>query len=228
PVAPSAVPFDEGWVRPRALELDEIASIRSAFRDAAVRASAAGFDVLELHAAHGYLLHQFLSPLANQRADGYGGSLRNRARLLLEVTREVREVWPAERPLFVRVSATDWHEDGLQVEDLVQVARWLAEEGVDVIDCSSGGIGPWAPPDVGPGYQIPFAERIRIEAGVPTVAVGLITSPELAEEIVRNGRADLVALGRELLRHPQWPLEAARELGHPIDWPKPYERAKRG
>lgn len=227
-VGPSAIPYDEGWVRPRALEADEIPGIVAAFAEAAARARAAGFDVLELHAAHGYLLHQFLSPLANRREDGYGGSLRNRSRLLLEVTRAVRQEWPVDRPLFVRVSATDWHEDGLTVDDLVQVTRWLTEEGVDVIDCSSGGIGPWAPEQVGPGYQVPFATRIREEAGVPTVAVGLITTPELADEIVRNGRADLVALGRELLRHPQWPLMAARDLGQAIAWPKPYERAKRG
>lgn len=227
-VGPSAIPYDEGWICPRALGADEIPQVVSAFVEAAERAREAGFDVLELHGAHGYLLHQFLSPLANRREDAYGGTPGNRSRLLREVAREVRKVWPAERPLFVRVSATDWREGGLTVEDLVQVARWLVEEGVDVVDCSSGGIGPWAPEDIGPGYQIPFATRIREGAGVPTVAVGLITSPELADEIVRNGRADLVALGRELLRNPQWPLMAAHALGQPIAWPKPYERARRG
>jgi 2,4-dienoyl-CoA reductase-like NADH-dependent reductase (Old Yellow Enzyme family) len=226
PVGPSALPFDEGWVTPRALPAEEIGGIVAAFVAAAQRAHAAGFEVLELHAAHGYLLHQFLSPLANRRTDEYGGTLRNRSRLLLEVVQAVRRVWPSDRPLFVRVSATDWHEGGLDVEDLVQVARWLAEEGVDAIDCSSGGIGPWAPEEVWAGYQIPFATRIREATGLPTVAVGLITTPELADEVVRNGRADLVALGRELLRHPQWPLEAAARLGQEIGWPKAYERAK--
>ncbi len=225
PVGPSPLPHDEGWVVPHALDLEEIEGIVAAFAAAARRALAAGFDVVEVHAAHGYLLNQFLSPLANRRDDDYGGPLRNRARLLLRAVEAVRAVWPEERPLFVRISATDWAEGGVTVEDQVQVARWLKGRGVDLVDCSSGGIGQPPPDRVGPGYQVPFAERIRREAEIPTMAVGLITTPELADEIVRNGRADLVALGRELLRHPHWPLDAAHALGCPFPWPRQYRRA---
>jgi NADPH2 dehydrogenase len=225
PVAPSAIPYDADWVVPQALTLAEIDAIVSAFRAAAQRALAAGFDAVELHSAHGYLLHEFLSPRANHRTDEYGGSLENRARLLLRVVDAVRQVWPEQRPLLVRISATDWVEGGLMIDDQVQVARWLKAHGVDMVDCSSGGIAPVAPAD-GPGYQVPFAEKIRREAGIPTMAVGLVTAPEMAEEIVRNGRADVVALGRELLRHPYWPLDAARALRQDIAWPKQYLRAK--
>jgi 2,4-dienoyl-CoA reductase-like NADH-dependent reductase (Old Yellow Enzyme family) len=172
------------------------------------------------------LLHQFLSPLSNQRNDKYGGSLEDRCRMLLRVVEAVRAVWPAKKPLMVRVSATDWVEGGLTLGDQVQVARWLRIHDVDVIDCSSGGSVPTGPPSVTPGFQVPFANRIRSEAGVSTMAVGMITAPELADEIVREGRADLVALGRELLRHPHWPLDAASQLDREISWPRQYQRAK--
>ena len=225
PVAPSAVPHDADWVTPHALTLAEVDAVVSTFRAAAQRALAAGFDAVEIHSAHGYLLHEFLSPISNQRTDEYGGSLENRARMLLRVVDAVRQVWLEQRPLLVRLSATDWVEGGLTVDDQVQVARWLKAHDVDMVDCSSGGISSFAPP-TGPGYQVPFAEKIRREAGIATMTVGLITTPEIAEEIVRNGRADVVALGRELLRHPYWPLDAARALGYDLAWPKQYGRAK--
>lgn len=226
PVAPSAIPFDEGWNTPHALTVPEIDQMVAAFQQAARRAHAAGFDVVEVHAAHGYLINQFLSPLANHRDDQYGGSLENRMRLLNRVVESVREVWPERSPLFVRVSATDWTQGGMDVAQTVQVARALKERGVDLIDCSSGGVTP-VPPQVGPGYQLPFAHRIKREAGIPTGAVGLITTPELADEIVHNERADLVILGRELLRNPYWPFEAARTLGVDVEWPVQYRRARR-
>ncbi len=226
PVAPSPIPFDDGWRRPHPLTITEIDEIIAVWQAAAARARAAGFDIVEIHAAHGYLIHQFLSPLANERADEYGGSLTNRMRLLLCVVRAVRQVWPLDRPLLVRVSATDWAAGGLTVEDLVATARELIESGVDLIDVSSGGIGPDGPGNVGPGYQVPFAAQIRRQAKVATAAVGLITTAELADEIVRSGRADLVALGRELLRHPHWPLDAARVLHASVDWPNQYRGAR--
>ncbi len=226
-VAPSAIPFDADWAVPHALTLAELDGIVAAYRAAAGRAVRAGFDAIELHAAHGYLLHQFLSPIANCRTDEYGGPLENRARMLVRVVDVVRAVLPASQPLLVRLSATDYIQGGLTLEDQVQVARWLKAHGVDLVDCSAGGITPFLPP-VGPGYQVPFAERIRREAGIATMSVGLITAPEMAEEIVRNGRADLVALGRELLRNPYWPLHAARALGHDLAWPRQYLAAKPG
>ena len=226
PVAPSAIPFDNEWVTPHELTPAEIDEIVAAFRTAAQRAIAAGFNVIEIHGAHGYLLHEFLSPLSNQRKDEYGGSLENRARLLLRVVDAVRGIMPESLPLLVRLSCTDWIATGLTIDDQVQVATWLKEHGIDMIDCSSGGNAPIVPP-VGPGYHIPFAEKIRHHANVATMAVGLISQPEMAEEIVRNGRADVVALGRELLRDPHWTLRAARELGVDLAWPKQYQRAKR-
>jgi 2,4-dienoyl-CoA reductase-like NADH-dependent reductase (Old Yellow Enzyme family) len=226
PIAPSPIPFADDWIVPRALSTTGIADLVAAFVAAAQRARTAGCDAVEIHAAHGYLLHEFLSPLSNRRSDEYGGALQNRSRLPLEVVEAVRAVWPEEKPLLVRVSATDWAAGGLTIEDQVQVARWLKERGVDLVDCSSGGIGPAAPPSVGPGYQVPLAERIRRQAGVGTIAVGLITRPEQADAIVRQGQADLVALGRELLRHPHWPLDAARVLGTEIAWPRQYRRAQ--
>ncbi len=227
PVAPSAIPFSPRYRTPKALDEGGIRDVVAAFRAAAGRALAAGFDVVEIHAAHGYLLNEFLSPLANRREDAYGGTPENRARFLYEVVAAVREVWPAERPLFVRISASDWHPEGLDVEDYLPVARRLKELGVDLIDCSSGGVVPDARVRLGPGYQVPFAERIRRGAQVATAAVGLITTAAQAEEILHNGRADLIYLGRELLRQPYWPLLAARELGVDVPWPKQYERAKR-
>lgn len=228
PVAPSALPFDEGWQAPRALAAGEIDGIVAAWGAAAARALEAGFDAIEIHGAHGYLCHQFLSPLSNHRDDVYGGDLANRSRFLMRVVDAVRGAWPEDRPILVRVSVTDWVAGGLTPDDQVAVARELKARGVDLIDCSSGGTVPFAPPDVGPGYQVPFAEQIRREAGIATAAVGLIGAPELADEIVRNGRADLVALGRELLRNPYWPLEAARILGRDVAWPRQYLRARPG
>jgi len=228
PVAPSAIAFDEGWRKPHKLGEDEIGQIIAAWQATAARALAAGIDLIEIHGAHGYLGHQFLSPIANHRTDAYGGSLVRRARFLLEVTEAVRQVWPLDKPLFVRLSATDWTPGGLTPAEVVVVARELGRRGVDLIDCSSGGMVPTSPPSIDPGYQVPFAEQVRREAQIATAAVGLITTPELANEIVHDGRADLVAIGRELLRSPYWPLHAARALGHDIAWPKQYQRARPG
>jgi 2,4-dienoyl-CoA reductase-like NADH-dependent reductase (Old Yellow Enzyme family) len=225
-VAPSALPFDEGWRTPRELTAHEIDQLVDTWRAAAVRAVAAGFDVVEVHSAHGYLSHEFLSPISNHRNDEYGGSLANRMRFLLRVVEAVREVWPEDKPLLVRVSATDHVAGGLTPDEVIAVARELKGRGVDLVDCSSGGLVSVVLPQPGPGYQVPFAERIRREADIPTAAVGLITSPELADAVVRNGRADLVALGRELLRHPYWPLDAARALGYNTTWPEPYRQAR--
>ena len=225
-VAPSAVPFSPSYPQPHALDDAGIRRVTDGFRAAAARALDAGFRVAEIHAAHGYLLHEFLSPLSNHRDDRYGGSFENRARLTLEVVAAVRQAWPERLPLFVRVSATDWAEGGWDVDEAVELARRLKEGGVDGVDCSSGGLVPGVRIEVGPGYQVPFAERIRREAGIATAAVGLITEPEQAEEIVRDGRADLVFLARELLRQPRWPLLAASQLGADVPWPPQYERAR--
>lgn len=228
PVAPSPLPHSEAWRTPHPLTLQEIEQTVGAWQAAAVRAEAAGFDVVEIHGAHGYLNHEFLSPISNHRSDEYGGDLGGRMRFLLRVVEAVREVWPEEKPLLVRLSATDWVEDGLSVNDTVKIARALRESGVDLADCSTGGISTTGPRDPGPGFQIPFAEAVRSGAGVATAAVGLITTPELADATVRNGHADLVALGRELLRHPHWPLDAARTLGKEGPWPEQYRRARQG
>ncbi|GAB7100589.1 NADH:flavin oxidoreductase/NADH oxidase [Thermobifida fusca] len=211
---------------PRALTTDEVAALPEHFAAAARRAETAGFDVVELHFAHGYLAHQFYSPLVNDRTDRYGGSFDNRVRLLLEITEAVRQVWPAHRPLFARISATDWVEGGWTGDDSVRLARLLADRGVDLIDTSSGGAVPDARIPVRPGYQVPFARQIRTEARVPTGAVGLITAPEQAEEIIASGSADAVLLGRAMLRDPHWPLHAADRLRAGNLWPKPYERAR--
>ena len=224
-VAPSAIPFDADWTTPHELAMAELDGIIGAYRAATRRALGAGFDAVEVHAAHGYFLHQFLSPLSNRRTDEYGGPLANRARLLLRVAEAVRTELPDTTPLLVRLSCTDWVDGGLTVNDQVEVARWLKARGVDLVDCSSGGSTPQVP-SVGPGYQVPFAEKLRREAGIATMSVGLITTPEMAEEIVRNGRADMVAMGRELLRSPYWPLQAARALAHDIEWPRQYIRAR--
>ncbi|UOE20640.1 NADH:flavin oxidoreductase/NADH oxidase [Thermobifida halotolerans] len=225
-VSATGRPFG-GLAAPRALTTAEIAELPGRFAAAARRAEAAGFDVVELHFAHGYLAHQFYSPLVNDRTDAYGGGFDNRVRLLLEITEAVREVWPRQRPLFVRLSATDWVDGGWTCDDSVRLARLLAERGVDLVDTSSGGAVPRAPIRIRPGYQVPFARRIRTEADVPTGAVGLITAPEQAEEIVASGSADAVLLGRALLRDPHWPLRAAEALraGDGL-WPRPYERAR--
>ena len=227
-VAPSAIPFSDTYPLPQALTLDGIGGVVSAFADAATRAWAAGFRVVELHAAHGYLLHEFLSPISNTREDAYGGSFESRCRLTLEVVRAVRSRWPERAPMFVRVSATDWVEGGWDVEECVDLARRLAAEGVDLVDCSSGGNASHQRIPVAPGYQVPFARRIRHEAGVRTGAVGLITEPAQAERIVADGDADAVLLARSMLRNPQWPLHAAQALGHDISWPAQYLRAAPG
>lgn len=224
-VGPSPIAFGE-WPVPKELTTAEIAEVVEAFAVAARRAHAVGFEVVELHAAHGYLLHQFLSPLANHRADAYGGGLAGRSRLLLEVVRAVRAGWPDDKPLLVRLSATDWAEDGWDVEQTVEVARLLAAEGVDLVDVSSGGLTPAQRITVAPGYQVPFARAVREGAGLPVAAVGLITDPHQAEQVLADGSADAVVLARELLRNPHWPLLAAAELGdEPTHWPPQYLRA---
>jgi len=225
PLAPSALAFDDGHAVPQALDERGIAGVVDAFRAAAARAREAGFGVVEIHAAHGYLLHEFLSPLSNRRGDGYGGTLAGRARLLRETVAAVREAWPAPRPLFVRVSATDWAPGGWDVDECVELARWLKQDGVDLIDCSSGGLVPHVHVPAAPGYQVPFAARIRREAGIATAAVGLITTPAQADAIVRRGEADLVLLARESLRDPYFPRRAAAELGAELAPPPQYRRA---
>ncbi|MDQ3460767.1 MAG: NADH:flavin oxidoreductase/NADH oxidase [Deinococcota bacterium] len=220
--------FMDGYPLPRRLMADELPGVVAAFVQATLRAREAGFKVVEIHAAHGYLLHQFLSPLVNDRDDRYGGSFENRVRLTLEVTAAVRDAWPDELPLFVRLSALDWLEGGWTVDDSVALARRLKELGVDLVDCSSGGAVPGARILVAPDYQVPFAERLRREAGIMTGAVGMITEPEQADAVIRTGRADLVFLARALLREPHWPLMAAHRLGEGAraPWPVQYERAK--
>lgn len=212
PVGASAIPFADGYPTPTQLSIAEVGEIVNAFRAAAVRSEAAGFDVIELHGAHGYLLHSFLSPISNQRTDRYGGSFENRTRLLVETAAATRTVWPESKPLFVRISCSDWVEGGWTIDESVELAKKLKSEGVDLIDCSSGGSSATAKVPVGAGYQVPFAERIRREAGIPTAAVGMITQAMQADEIVRNERADLVLLARELLRDPYWPIHAAQVL----------------
>jgi 2,4-dienoyl-CoA reductase-like NADH-dependent reductase (Old Yellow Enzyme family) len=225
PIGPSDVPFSATYPTPRAMTRDDIAATVRAFAAAARRVLAAGFDVLELHAAHGYLLHEFLSPLVNTRDDEYGGSFDNRVRFCLEVVDAVRAVWPDRLPLFVRISATDWKDGGWDPNQAVELARRMKPRGVDLVDASSGGAVADAQVALGPGYQVPFAERIRREADIMTGAVGLITTAAQANEIVSGGSADLVLIARELLRDPYWPLRAARELGHATAWPAQYLRA---
>jgi 2,4-dienoyl-CoA reductase-like NADH-dependent reductase (Old Yellow Enzyme family) len=225
-VAPSALRYNDEYPEVAALDDAGIDRIRAAFVAAAHRAHAAGFQIIELHAAHGYLLHEFLSPLTNQRTDAYGGSFANRTRLLMEIATAIRAMWPETWPLFVRLSATDWAEGGWTVEESVQLAAQLMRVGVDLIDTSSAGLVPHQQIVPGPGFQVPFARRIREDAGIATAAVGLITDPEQADQIIRNGDADLVLLARELLRNPHWPLLAAHALGASITWPPQYERAR--
>lgn len=224
-VGPSAVPFAEGYAVPEALDEAGIAAVVQAFGAAARRALEAGFHVIEIHGAHGYLLHEFHSPLSNFRSDAYGGSFANRTRITREVTAEIRKHWPERLPLLLRVSATDWKEGGWDVEQSVELARQLKPLGVDLIDVSSGGNVPDAKIPLGPGYQTALAERIRREADIPTGAVGMITSPQQADHIVRTGQADMVLLARELLRDPYWPQRAAKELRQEIPAPVQYARA---
>ncbi|MBP0938895.1 NADH:flavin oxidoreductase/NADH oxidase [Pseudomonas alliivorans] len=226
PVGPSAIAFDPQHTAPVKLSDIQIQELIKAFVDAARRSLTAGFKVVEIHAAHGYLLHQFLSPLSNQRTDEYGGSFENRIRLTLQVTEAVRSIWPEELPLFVRVSATDWVEDGWNPDETVELARRLKALGADLIDVSSGGTAANAEIPVGPGYQTRFAERVRKESGIATGTVGMITEPAQAEHILRTGQADIILLARELLRDPYWPLHADDDLGGRLaTWPAQYQRA---
>jgi len=224
-IAPSAVAFSETYSLPQALDQAGIDAVVQAFRQAARRALEAGFDLIEIHAAHGYLLHQFLSPLSNQRSDAYGGSFENRIRLLTEVLTAVRKEWPADLPVLVRISATDWADGGWTPDDSVDLARLFRGLGVDLVDVSSGGLVPYAKIPVGPGYQVHLAARIRREACIATAAVGMITEATQAETIVTNGEADMVLLGREVLRNPNWPLQTAAALKEQASWPVQYLRA---
>lgn len=225
PIAPSALPFSPSEPPPREMNATDLARVREAFVHAAQRAGCVGIDAIELHAAHGYLLHEFLSPLANRRSDRYGGSLENRMRFPLEVFSAVRKVWPEAKPLGVRISASDWIEGGWDLAQSIEFAQRLKALGCDWIDASGGGLAPGQKITLGPGYQVPFAEAIRKEVGIPTIAVGLITEPKQAEDIIAAGRADMVALARGLLFDPHWAWRAAAELGGTVGAPKQYWRA---
>ena len=225
-VAPSALPFYQEDIVPAALDSAGIDKIITDFKDAALRALKAGYKVIEIHAAHGYLIHEFLSPLSNHRTDNYGGSFENRIRLLLEIIKSIQAVWPQNLPLFVRISATDWMEGGWTADEAVQLSSILKLNGVDLIDCSSGGNVLHAKIPFAPGFQVPFAERIKNEAGIMTGAVGLITEPQQAEDILSRGQADLILIARASLRDPNFPLHAAQALGDDVPWPVQYERAK--
>lgn len=224
-VAPSPVSFGDGYAVPAELDHDGIGKVIAGFAASARRAREAGFKTVEIHAAHGYLLHQFLSPLSNRRTDDYGGSFENRTRLVREVTAAIRAEWPERLPLLIRLSATDWVEGGWTADETVELCRILKGLGVDLIDVSTAGLVPYAKIPVGPGFQTEFAQRIRCEAGIPTAAVGLITEPVQADHIVRTGQADMVLVGREILRNPYWPLQAAAVLKKEAGWPKQYLRA---
>lgn len=224
-VAPSAIAFAPNYAMPAAVSVERIAVIVDAFGKAAQRALDAGFRLLEIHSAHGYFLHEFLSPLSNHRSDHYGGSFENRTRIVREVVAKVRRFWPERLPLFIRISSTDWIEGGWDIDQAVELARNLRPLGVDLLDCSSGGNVADAKIPMGPGYQVPFAQRIRRDAGILTGAVGMITEAHQADEIIRSGQADLVLLAREMLRDPYWPLHAAAQLGKSISWPAQYLRA---
>jgi 2,4-dienoyl-CoA reductase-like NADH-dependent reductase (Old Yellow Enzyme family) len=229
--APSAVPFSAKYPMPVALDEAGIKKVKEDFKAAAIRANQAGFDVIEIHAAHGYLLSEFLSPLCNRRDDRYGGTLENRARLLMETISALQEVWPKEKPIFVRISATDWVDYGWSIDDSVILSKMMKDSGIDLVDCSSGGNTPDAKIPVGPLYQTPFAEKIKAQSNVPTGAVGIITEAHQANEIIESGKADLVIMAREFLRDPYFPLHAAKALGpetfKKVPYPKQYERAKR-
>jgi len=225
-VSASALSFNPEDDTPQALDADGIKKVVDDFKAAAKRAFQAGYKLLEIHAAHGYLVHQFLSPLSNHRTDSYGGSFKNRIRLLLEIVNAVKPVWPQNFPLFVRISATDWAEGGWSIDEAVHLSSILKMEGVDLIDCSSGGLVPYAKIPAGPGYQVPFAERIKKEAGILTGAVGLITEVQQAEDILEKGQADLIIIARESLREPYFALKAAAVLGDESTWPLQYLRAK--
>ena len=227
-LAPSAVPFSKDYPQPVELDKAGIRRIVQAFVAATRRSLEAGFDVVEIHAAHGYLLHEFFSPLSNLRTDEYGGSFENRTRILIEVVDAVREVWPEDRPLWVRISATDWVDGGWSADESADLGKVLKQHGVDLIDTSSGALVEYAKIPAGPGYQVEFADKIRREAGIATGAVGMITDPAQADTIIRTGQADVVLLARELLRDPYWPLHAAERLGQKITWPAHYLRSAPG
>lgn len=225
-VAPSAIPFKQDEPAPLAMSKEDIKQLINNFRLAAVRAAKAGFKIIEIHGAHGYLLNEFMSPLSNQRTDEYGGCFENRIRLVLEVIRAIREVWDNSLPLFIRISAVDWVEGGWTDEDSVQLAMTIKDKGVDLIDCSSGGISPLQKIPLAPQYQVPFAEKIKKQSGMLTGAVGLITDANGAEQILSNGQADLIFMARQLLRDPYFPLHAAKQLEIDMPWPVQYDRAK--
>jgi 2,4-dienoyl-CoA reductase-like NADH-dependent reductase (Old Yellow Enzyme family) len=225
-IAPSSIAFSPDDDTPLALDEKGIQQVISDFRVAAVRASNSGYRLIEIHAAHGYLIHEFLSPLSNHRTDEYGGSFPNRIRLLLEIVKGIRSVWPENLPLFVRISATDWADGGWDINEAVQLASVLKQNGVDLIDCSSGGLVPYAKIPFGPGYQVPFSERIKKETGILTGSVGVITEARQAEEILQNGQADLILIARESLRNPYFAFNAANSLGDDLEWPRQYLRAK--
>ncbi len=226
-VAPSQIPFSSDYAVPEALPAEGILKVIEDFSAAAHRALEAGFVVAEIHAAHGYLIHEFLSPLSNKRTDEYGGSFENRSRLLIEIVRKVRSIWPENYPLFVRLSCIDWTDEGIRIEDAVALAVLLKKEGVDLVDCSSGGIIPGVIIPAAPGYQVPFAQAIRQQTGILTGAVGIITNSTQAEEILSTGKADLIIMARELLRDPYFPFHAAMDSGEDLAWPNQYLRAKR-
>jgi 2,4-dienoyl-CoA reductase-like NADH-dependent reductase (Old Yellow Enzyme family) len=226
PVAPSPIPFGDGYTTPQELTKPEVTELVARFAEAAERARVAGFKVIEIHMAHGYLLHEFLSPLTNQRRDEFGGDLEGRMKFPLQVARAVRKAWPSDYPLFVRISATDWADGGWDLAQSIEFSKRLKELGVDLIDCSSGGNVRTAKIPVGPGYQVPFASAIRKEANIATAAVGLITEPQQAEDILQRGDADVIVMARTFLRDPYWPLHAAHELSVDVPWPVQYLRAK--
>ncbi len=226
PLAPSPIPFDPAWPAPREMTKADIQKALADFVKATRLADEAGFEMLELHAAHGYLTHQFLTPLANQRTDEYGGSFENRTRFALEMVRAVRKTWPERKPLWIRLSCTDWIEGGWDLEQSVELARLFQKEGIDAIDCSSGGADPRQKIQLGPGYQVPFSARIRRDVKITTAAVGLIEAPQQAEEILVTGEADVIVMARAHLRDPYWTLHAAQALGVDVPWPPQYERAK--
>ena len=224
-IAPSPIAFSDNYRTPVEMTKEDIKQVKLAFKEAAVRAEKAGFDTIELHAAHGYLISEFLSPLTNQRTDEYGGSMENRTRFLKEILKEVKSVWPHEKPIIVRVSAEDYAKEGNHDNMMAGILQSVKDDGIDLVDVSSGGVINVSM-NVYPGYQVKFAETIRREVSIPVISGGLITSPLMAEEILQNERADFIFLGRELLRNPYWPLQAAKELKETIEWPVPYERGK--
>ncbi len=224
--APSAIPFDNGYPAPKEMDAVDIKKVIDDFTKGAKNADQSGFDIIEIHAAHGYLLNEFLSPVSNKRNDSYGGSLENRAKLLIEIINSIKKVWPENKPIFVRISAIDWIEGGFNLTDSIALAKMLKKVGVSLIDCSSGGIAPNAKMNIYHGYQLTFAREIREKASMPVAAIGLVTTPELADFVIHSGTADMVAMARELLRNPYWVLNAARELNSEITWPNQYLRAK--